>query len=75
MGRKIVLYNTDGSMKTTFINKAEAKKYCKHNNICNFGWITRSLKTGEKFYDPLTRKSSSRNGYEGYGMYVKWAEE
>lgn len=52
MGRKLVLYNTDGSVITTFINKAEAKKYCKNNNICNYGWITRSLKTGEKFYDP-----------------------
>ena len=75
MGRKIVLYNTDGSVKTSFINEVEAKKYCDSNKICNPGWITRSLNTGEKFYLPNEKPSTIYSGYEGRGMYVKWAEE
>ncbi|RDV28245.1 hypothetical protein [Lysinibacillus capsici] len=74
MGRRVVLFNVDNSVVRSFVNMKEAQDYCKENNICNEGWISRSLKSGEKFYDPATRKSRSRNGYEGYGMYVKWED-
>jgi len=74
MNRKVVLYNSDNTVVMTFANKGDAQRYCESNNICNKDWVSRSLESGEKFYDPSTRKSSSRKGYEGYGMYVKWAE-
>ena len=73
-GKKIVLFNADGSAVKSFINKAEAQKYCFDNKVCNKGWVSRSLNTGEKFYYPQDRVSRSYNGYEGKGMYVKWVE-
>lgn len=47
----------------------------EYNKICNGGWIYRSLRSGEKFYLPNGVPLTIFNGYEGRGMYVKWAEK
>lgn len=73
-GKKVVLYNTDNTVVKSFENMAQAQKYCAANKICNRGWVSRSLKTGEKFYYPQYKASKSYKGYEGKGMFAKWEE-
>ena len=70
--KKIALYNRDGELVRYFIKQGEAQRYCVENKICNAGWVSRSLKTGEKFYYTKNRISKSYKGYQGEGMYVKW---
>ena len=69
--KKIALFNKNGELMERFVTQAEAIKFCVDNKICNAGWVTRSLKTGEKFYYPQERKSTIYNGYQGAGWYVK----
>lgn len=69
---RIALFNHNGKPVKSFKNKAEAQNFCVENKICNAGWVSRSLETGEKFYYPQSRNSFSHNGYRGKGWYVKW---
>jgi hypothetical protein len=70
--KKIALINRSGKPVKLFENKAKAQRFCVENKICNAGWVSRSLETGEKFYYTPTGVSISHNGYQGAGMCVKW---
>lgn len=70
--KKIALINRKDKAVKLFKNKAEAQKFCVENGICNAGWVSRSLETGEKFYHTQNGVSISHSGYRGAGMYVKW---
>lgn len=72
--KAIVLYRKDGKALKVFKNKAAAQDYCVNKLICNAGWVTRSLETGEKFYHVPNGVSISHSGYKGVGYYVKWKE-
>ena len=68
---KIVLFNKEGRPVKAFETKAEAQRFCVDNKICNAGWVSRSLDTGEKFYYPQSGYSVSHSGYLGKGWYVR----
>ena len=72
MKKVIALFKPNGKAIQLFETLADAQKWCVEHNICNAGWVSRSLETGEKFYYPSQRKSTSYNGYIGAGCYVKW---
>lgn len=70
--KRIGLYDSQGQLVKDFKNMAEAGDYCEQNNICNRGWIRRSLNEGEKFYYPNGEASTNRTDYTGAGWYVKY---
>jgi len=73
--KAIVLFSKQGKPLKVFKNPAEAQRFCVKNMICNQGWVTRSLDTGQKFYEAQDGGYTiSHNGYKGYGMYVKWVK-
>ncbi|AST90957.1 hypothetical protein BC6307_06520 [Sutcliffiella cohnii] len=73
--KAIVLFSRQDKPRKVFKNMAEAQRYCVENMICNQGWVTRSLETGQRFYEAQDGGYTiSHNGYEGHGMYVRWAK-
>lgn len=55
--------------------KSDLVKYAIENNICNAGWINRSIKTGEKIYidnnGKNTRPKNSKYNGVGYSVVVR----
>ncbi len=73
--KAIVLFSKQGKPLKVFKNQAEAQRFCVENMICNQGWVTRSLDTGQRFYEAQDGGYTvSHSGYKGYGMYVKWVK-
>lgn len=68
-----VLVSVNGEELITSNKKIDLVKYAAANNICNAGWINRSIKTGEKIYiddknGKITKPKNSK--YIGVGFFV-----
>ncbi|MED4261944.1 Rho termination factor N-terminal domain-containing protein [Priestia aryabhattai] len=73
--KRVRLVNADGEVYEEFLNQAAAGKYVVDKNICNIGWLKRSLKTGERFYQPNGKVSKSQNSkYIGQGWYAVYVD-
>ena len=73
--KRVRLMNAEGEVFEEFLNQAAAGKYVVDQNICNIGWLKRSLKTGERFYQPNGKVSKSQNSkYIGQGWYAVYVD-
>jgi len=45
--KEVLLYNNEGILLKKFRSAREAGIYSSKNGICSYGWVGRSLKTGE----------------------------
>jgi len=46
--KEVLLYNKEGILLKKFRSAREAGIYATENGVCSFGWVSRSLKTGEQ---------------------------
>lgn len=72
---EFVLLNEKDEEVYTSTVKLNVVKYAIENNICNAGWINRSIKTGEKIYidnnGKNTRPKNSKYNGVGYSVVVR----
>ena len=70
--KSYVLVSVNGEELITSNKKSDIVKYAIAHNICNGGWVNRSIKTGEKFYiDENGKNTLPKNSkYNGVGYFV-----
>lgn len=70
------LLDDEGQEVFSSMVKLDVVKFAIENNICNAGWINRSIKTGEKIYidgksGKNTRPKNSKYAGVGYSVSVR----